>query len=205
MERKIHGVNGTYGSYTESLGDSHLVEDGDSPLTDEPPVAESEPAHQSTRYLNRKYSVRIPDLPDVDISNGAVQQLQGLYDTANRNATQGVPLDQRDVSIVARGYVETDNRLMIDGFNVRRHLSDTQRAVIQGSRWGSGVLSLMGAIIGGILYTQDNTVGAYSAWVGSLVALWPVIENYLINRCKSPDFILGERELDPALVGQYQV
>jgi hypothetical protein len=156
--------------------------------------------------MKRRYSVQIPNLADVDVSRDAIQQLKGLYDTANRNAIQGVPLDQRDVSIVARGYIGPDNRLMIDGFNAHRHLTGTQTTVVQGSRWGSGLLSLVGAVVGGVLYTQNSTAGAYGAWAASLIALWPIIETQIINRfCKAPDFILREQELDPALAGQYPV
>jgi hypothetical protein len=207
MERKIYGVNETYGSYTESLNGSPQM---GAPLTDGPPMVAFGPTRQlprpNTHQMRRRHSVQIPNLADVDISREAVQQLRGLYDTANRNAMQGVPLDQRHVSIVAQGYIGPDNRLMIDGFNVHRHLTDTQRTAVQGSRWGSGLLSLMGAIIGGVLYTQDHSAGAYGAWAASLISLWPVIETQIINRfCKEPDFILRDRDFDPAPERQYQV
>jgi hypothetical protein len=115
-------------------------------------------------------------------------------------------LDQRHVSIVAQGYMGPDNRLMIDGFNVHKHLTDTQRTVVEGSRWGNGLLGLMGTMIGGVLYTPEYSAGAYGAWAASLIAFWPLIETQLINRfCKEPDFILTEREFDPAPERQYQV
>jgi hypothetical protein len=210
MERIIYDVDRTHMPYTGSLDDSVLVRPpNDSPLA-EPPAAKFGPTkqlpHPNTHQQRRRFSVQIPNLSGVDISREAVQQLQGLYDTANRNAMQGAPLDQRQVSLVAQGYMGSDDRLMIDGFDVRRHLTDAQRTVVRGSRWGGGLLSLVGAVIGGMLYTQDNATGAYGVWIASLIALWPAIETQVINRfCKEPDPILIEQEFDPAPERQYQV
>ncbi|MDR2776853.1 MAG: hypothetical protein LBB17_02310 [Puniceicoccales bacterium] len=213
MDKKIHGVDGAYRPYTGSLDDSVLAGSsiGDSHLMGEPPPATKfgptrQLPHPNTHHLRRRYSVQIPNLPGVDISREAVQQLRGFYETANRNAVQGIPLDQRHVSLIAQGYVGPDDRLMIDGFDARRHLTNTQRTVVQGSRWGGGLLSLTGAIIGGILYTQNNATGAYGVWMASLIALWPAIETQVINRfCKEHDPILMEQGFDPAPERQYQV
>jgi hypothetical protein len=199
MEKRIYDVNETRGICTGSLNDSPLA--GNSPS-----MNELRPAHQGTYYSGQEHLVQIPNLLGVDISAEAVQQLQGFYDTASRNRIQGTPLDQRDVSLVAEGHIEPNDRLMIVGFGVHRHLTGPQMMVLRGSRWGSGFLSLAGAIIGGVLYTQDNNMGACGAWIGALVALWPILETQIIDRfCKAPDPMLREQEFNPAPERQYQV
>lgn len=208
MER-TQGMDATYAyTDTEPSNDSPLLS---LPLDHgRPPLAQSDSI--GTRLLEprrlpypthdqrRRGSVQIPQLANVEISLSAVDQLRGLHAIANRNVEQGTPLDQRQVSLVARGYVAEGNRLMIDDFEVRRHLNDTQRTVVQGSKVGSGVWSLVGAIIGGIMYSHDNAAGAYGTWFGALIALWPMIEAQIIDRlCKAPDVILREQERDPAI------
>jgi hypothetical protein len=78
--------------------------------------------------------VQIPSLNNVQISLEAVDQLRALHALANRNATPETLLDQMQVSIIALGHLKEGNQLTIDGFDVRRHLGDTQRIVLRGSK-----------------------------------------------------------------------